>query len=510
MNRSRRKGQPGQVLVLFVLALVAMIGMLGLLFDGGHALALRRQLQDAGDAAALSAANAIAASGPNAGCSATSLPSPGSPRASIVLAAQTAVHASMPSLPNANIDVTCPGGWGGNAVVQVNLGNRSPGYFGGILGMHGFDVATTSQAINGKPPGQTRYSVVLLDQSHLSWPNGFRGCSSLLFSGSNAIAFDGFVQVDSACAASDGGATSGNGGAANIVINNGASINMVGGYLPGALTIVPTPLTGQPYLKDPLLWLPSLQWNTWPTSPPGNLNGGSTNLLRKSSKLTLSGGATILHPGIYVGGIEMKNSAIAYLEPGIYVMTDAANGDGGFTLGSQNAAYGVPLGTTLATAPTDATWAGTCTSSNCGVLIFNTGLTSSSMSGSVKDSITVGAGATLKLRPYKASIDTYTPTPDSSYDNLLFWQDANPVPGPSYLQPDVSLSGGGNINLTGTLYAPSAKVQMGGTSGGAGGNTVDVTLQFIAWDLSFNGNIGFHFYYASDAFVAPMDYGLIK
>jgi hypothetical protein len=503
MKRSRRKDQPGQILVLFVLALVAMIGMLGLLFDGGHALALRRQLQDAGDAAALAAANAIAPSGPNAGCSATSLPSPGSPRASIVLAAQTAVHASLSNLPNANIDVTCPGGWGGNAVVQVNLGNRSPGYFGGILGMHGFDVATTSQAINGKPPGVTRYSVVLLDQSHLSWPNGFRGCSSLLFSGSNNIAFDGFVQVDSDCTASNGGATSGNGGAATITINNGASINMVGGYLPGALTIVPTPLTGQPYLKDPLLWLPTLQYNTWPTT-------GVNSLLRANSKTTLSGGPTILKPGIYVGGIEMKNSAIAYMLPGIYVMKDAANGDGGFTLGSQNAVYGIPAGTTLATVPTDATWPAICTSSNCGVLIFNTNLTSSSMSGSVKDSITVGAGATAKLRPYKASIDAYTPTPDSSYDNLLFWQDGNPMPSSSYLQPDVSLSGGGNINLTGTLYAPSAKVQMGGTSGGAGGNSVDVTLQFIAWDLSFNGNIGFHFFYASDAFVAPMDYGLIK
>jgi hypothetical protein len=509
MIRSRRKDQPGQILVLFVVALVAMIGMLGLLLDGGQALALRRQLQDAGDAAALAAANAIVQSGASVGCSATAGPPPGAPRATIVSAAQTAVHASLPNLPNANIDVTCPGGWGGNAVVQVNLANRSPGYFGGMMGVNGFGVATTSQAINGKPPGLTRYSVVLLDYapppepSHQSWPNGFRGCSSLLFSGSNTIAFDGFVQVDSPCAASDGGATSGNGGAANITINNGASIDMVGGYLPGALTIVPTPLTGQPYLKDPLAWLPPLQWGTWPTS-------GVNSLLRANSKTTLSGGSTILKPGIYTGGIEMKNSATAYMLPGIYVMKDAANGDGGFTLGSQNAVYGVPAGTTLATVPTDATWPAVCTSSNCGVLIFNTGMTSSSMSGSVKDSITVGAGATLKLRPYKASIDTYTPLPDSSYDNLLFWQDANPVPSSTYLQPDISLSGGGQINLTGTLYAPSAKVQMGGTSGGAGGNSVDVTLQFISWDLSFNGNIGFHFYYASDAFVAPMDYGLIK
>jgi Flp pilus assembly protein TadG len=499
MDRSGRTRRQGQILVLFVIALAAMIAMLGLLFDGGQAVALRRQLQNAGDAAALAAANGLIQSGPGAGCSATAGPPPGAARPAIVAAAQAAVHASLPNLPNSAIDVTCPGGWGGNFVVQVNLNSHSPGYFGGIVGIHGFQVATTSQALNGKPPGATKYSVVLLDPSNTSWPNGYRGCSSLLFSGSNFITFDGFVQVDSSCSTADGGATSGNGGAATVVINNGASINMVGGYLPGALTVSPTPLTGQPYLKDPLLWLPAIPWSTWPTS-------GASSLLRANSRTTLSSGVTILKPGIYVGGIEMKSSAVAYLEPGIYVMRDAANGEGGFTLGSQNAAYSIPKGLT---STSNATWSTDCLTSNCGVLIFNTGITSSAMSGSSKDNITVGAGATLKLRPYLSTIDG-TGTNDSSYDNLLFWQDANPVPGPSYAQPVVSLSGGGLIDLTGTLYAPSAKVQMGGTSGGAGGNEVDLTIQFIAWDLSFNGNIGFHFFYSSNAFTRPMDYGLIK
>jgi hypothetical protein len=502
MTRSRRKDQPGQILVLFVVTLVAMMGMLGLLMDGGQALALRRQLQNAGDAAALAAANALVQSGATAGCSATTGPPPGSARASIVSAAQTAVHASLPGLPNANIDVSCPGGWAGNFVVQVNLTSRSPGYFAGIMGQHGFDVATTSQAVNGKPPGATKYSVVLLDPSHATapiWPNGFRGCPSLLFSGSNTITFDGFVQVDSSCSTMNGGAAAGNGNAAVITVNNGASINMVGGYNPGALNISPTPLTGQPYLKDPLLWLPPIQYASWPTS-------GAGSMLRANSQTTLSGGSTVLKPGIYTGGIQMRNSAVAYMEPGIYVMKDAANGDGGFQVGSQNAVYSIPagLGST-----SDLTWNSDCLSTNCGVLIFNTGMTSSAMSGPMKDNISVGAGATVKLRPYLSTIDG-TPTKDNSYDNLLFWQDANTAPSSGYAQPPVSLSGGGLINLTGTLYAPSAIVQMGGTSGGAGGNSVDVTLQFICWDLQFNGNIGFHFFYASDAFTRPMDYGLIK
>ena len=51
---------------------------------------------------------------------------------------------------------------------------------------------------------------------------------------------------------------------------------------------------------------------------------------------------------------------------------------------------------------------------------------------------------------------------------------------------------------------------MAGNSGGAGGSNVELTLQFISWDLQFNGNIGFHFYYQSDEFAQLTDYGLVK
>lgn len=498
LHRSRRTGEPGQILVLFVVSLVAIFAMLGLLMDGGQALALRRQLQNAGDTAALTAANALVQSGANAGCSATAGPPPGAPRAAIVTAARAAVHANLPGIANADIQVTCPDGWD-NFAVQVIVNSQSPGYFGGILGIHGFAVASTSQALNGKPPGGTKFSVVELDPSHSTWPTGFKGCPSVLFSGSNTVIFDGSIQVNSACSSADGGALGTNGNSATVQVNNGASINLVGAYNPGALTISPTPKTGQAPVKDPLAWLPPVPWSTWPTTGP-------TSLLRSPSNLTLSGGATFLKPGIYVGGITMRNSAIAYLQPGIYVMREAANGVGGFQIGSQNKVYSIPS-TSLPT--TDLTWATDCTTANCGVLIYNTGMTASAMSGPMKDSITVGAGATVKLRPYRSTNDG-TGTNDSSYDNLLFWQDADPVPTSSYAQPPITLSGGGQINLSGTLYAPSAAVQMNGNSGGAGGSNVDVTLQFISWDLTFGGNIGFHFFYQSDAFTRPQDYGLIK
>ena len=53
-------------------------------------------------------------------------------------------------------------------------------------------------------------------------------------------------------------------------------------------------------------------------------------------------------------------------------------------------------------------------------------------------------------------------------------------------------------------------VSMGGTSGGSGGGPVDLTLQFITYDLEFHGNTAFHFYYVEADFARPTDYGLIN
>jgi hypothetical protein len=52
-------------------------------------------------------------------------------------------------------------------------------------------------------------------------------------------------------------------------------------------------------------------------------------------------------------------------------------------------------------------------------------------------------------------------------------------------------------------------VYMTGGAGGSGGGT-DLTLQFICWDMTIQGNSTFHFYYQNNKFAKPPDYGLIK
>jgi len=481
----RTAGRPrerGQILVLFVLSLMAMIAMSALLFDAAQALVLRRQLQDAGDAAAIAASNTVQTG--TKGCSATASPAPGSPRPEVVTAAQNAVRAQMPNVANSAIHVSCPDGWK-NYAVEVSVDGQSPGYFGPAVGFNGFGVHTTSQAVNGQVAG-LKYSVVLLDPSNLAWPNGRRGCPSMLISGGPTITFDGSVMIDSGCSPTNGGALATTGNSATLTFNNSAVIKMVGGYAAGPLTISPTPVTGAPTVLDPLK---SALANTL-TSPP--------TPTRYSSKLTFGGTSIVLDPGRYIGGIQLKNSAKAFLHPGVYYIDG-----GGFDIGAQNAVYSVAAGVS---STDDTNWATDCPATTCGVVIVNTGTASGS---GAMGQVTVGAGATLKLRPYNPSADTVTGA-IQAMSNLLLWQFASPAPSSSYAQPSLQLSGGGSVFLSGTVYAPSALVYMNGGSGGSGGASTDVTLQFIAWDITFSGNSTFHFLYQNDAFAKPSDYGLIK
>jgi Flp pilus assembly protein TadG len=484
----------GQILPLFALSLLAMLAMAALLFDGAHALVLRRQYQSAADASALAAANAIQSGSPR-GCSATAGPPAGAPRPAVITAAKTSVAANLPSFDLSKVTVTCPTGWWGNYGVKVDLGTTTPTFFGGVIGISGLTVSTSGTAVNGQVSG-TKYSVVELNQGPPytnGWPGKYNGCSSVLFGGGNTVTLDGSMQVDSACTAAAGGALSENGTSANITFNNSATANIVGQYLP-PVAFTPLPINGQKYVKDPLGGLIAPPWTA-----------GSFPVQSKKTT-TLSGGATVLEPGLYTGGIVMKNQAVAFMHPGLYVFAEDASGNGGFQTGGGNKVYSIPQSLS---STTDSAWTTDCTSANCGVLLYNTGMIGNDIKGSEKDQISVGAGATLKLRPYVSTADS-TGVNDPTYQNLLIWQDVLSKPSATYAQPPIALSGGGSISISGTLYAPSAVVTMGGNSGGSGGSSVDITLQFISWDLQFNGNLGFHFFYQSDQFAKQTDYGLIQ
>ena len=464
----------GQVLVIVAIAFTAMLALLAVLFDGANGMVTRRDMQDAGDAAALAGANVIQVGSPR-GCSAVAGGT--TPRASVAQAVKDSLAINLTWFDANAASITCPSGHE-NQAVAVELSATAPQWFGGVVGgtVH---VTTRSAAVNRVISG-TQYSIVQLDPGNPGWPNGRRGCPSVLLSGGPTVVLQATMHVNSACSAANGGALSTNGSGGSLTMQNSAPIRLVGGYAAGSMTISPAPITGADPIPDPLAKLPPVDTASMP--------------IRSNNKLTLSNETRILEPGIYRNGIELRNSSVALLRPGIFVIEG-----GGLDIGSQAKVLSISAGVTT---PNYANWAGDCPAEVCGVMIYNT-------SGAhALGQISVAAGSTLKLRAYDP--DAVSGGGVADFENILIWQAANPVPTSTYEQPIVRLNGGGNVDIRGTVYAPSAKVEMGGNSGGSGGDVVNLTLQFISWDLEFRGNSAFTFYFNDDEFVRPIDYGLVE
>ena len=479
MFRIRSESEPrGQVLVIVAVAFTAMMALLAVLFDGANGMVTRRDMQDAGDAAALAGANVIQVGTPR-GCATTTGGT--TPRTSIVTAVNASLAINLPWYDVATASITCPTG-NDNQAVAVELSATAPQFLGGFVGGR-IQVSTRSVATN-RIINTTQYSIVQLDPGNMSWPNGRRGCPSVLLSGGPTVTLQATMQVNSTCSAGNGGALSTNGNGGSLTMQNGAPIQLVGGYAAGAMTISPTPTTGATAIADPLANLPPMTTT------------GMT--VRSTSRIILSNTTQTFEPGIYQGGMELRNSSVALLRPGIYVIQG-----GVLSIGSQAKLLSV---STSVTTPNLSNWAGDCPANACGVLIYNTGTASGT---GAMGPISVAAGATVKLRAYDPDAIT-TGDGMADYENLLIWQSASPVPTATYEQPVLALKGGGNIDIRGTVYAPSARVEMGGNSGGSGGDNVNLTLQFISWDLEFRGNSAFTFYFSDDEFARPLDYGLVE
>lgn len=476
----------GQVLPIFIIFLTAMLLIASLLVDGATALLMRRQYQSVADAAALAAANVIQ-SNPK-GCSLTD--PPGAPRAAVVDAARASVQANLPGYDLGGVAVTCPAEWD-NYGVKVDLHGVSPGFFSQVVGITAFAIDTSAVGYNGYTVG-SKYSVVLLDPYNAGWGSQYKGCPSVLFSGGPTVVFEGSLYVNSSCPAGSGGALGTNGNSATVSFAGSTGAYVVGGFNPGPLTLDPYPVVNSRRKADPLAGL---------SAPSG--------LTIKSSRALVygSGTNTVLEAGVYVGGIQLKSTARAFMKPGVYVMQG-----GGLDLGAQTSLYSVKASFTLPATPsawTDTAWATTdCPAGQCGVLIYNTA-GSSGCGCSSMGAVTVGAGANLMLRHYKPGTSGNNVSVDE-WDNLLLWQSASPLPTSNSRQPALALGGGGRVNITGTVYAPSAQVQMLGGSGGSGGEALNLTIQFISWDLSIQGNSSFHFVYSSNDFARPTDYGLVQ
>jgi hypothetical protein len=501
-----RQQQEGQVLVLFAFVLVALVALGGLLFTGAQGLVMRRQLQNASDAAALAAANLLIIEG---GCTAGSEGGP--PRNVVDNAARAAATTNLPDLSTDNISVSCPTGYN-NFAVRVVLTGTSPSFFGA----GGQPVSAASTAVNGQI-GTSVYSVALLNPANLSWPSQRNGCASFLMGGGITATVEGSVMVNSTCRLADNnaGALNTNGSSAALTMASGAEILIGGEYNRRVTVNGMAPIENySPPMVDPLSAI---------IDPPTLLGANLNATLPARTLATVCTGSNrnpcILTPGVYTGGFNPTGAhgSLFVLRPGVYVMRG-----GGFTSGSASF-YTVPPPTTVAdvdvrlryanVAAAEARWSTDCPADpavgRCGVMIYNApSCDACNWSLPNADRISWGSNGSVRLRGYNPRGD-----PDGgtfiSVANIVVWQARLPAPSAAREQPQLHLGGGGSVTLSGTIYAPGAQVMFGGSSSGTGGLTDSALVQFIVWDLQLQGNNNFYFEYRGRYFAFPSSYGLI-
>jgi len=544
-RRERARPEDGQILILFVLMVIVLILFAGLLFTGAQSLVLRRQMQNAGDSAALAAANLM---GTSTGCSQDGSTTP---RTAISTAAVSAVTAIIPGFSSSRIVVTCPTGYS-NSAVQVELSGTTPAYF-----VNALPVSTSSTAFNGSI-FTGAFAVALLDTSNPSWGNSRKGCPSYLVNGGPSVTYEGSLVVNSGCmlTTSNNGAFKATNNAFTMTMLNGASAMVFGQASAGSAAHITPPLTEgfRPALPDPLAGIvppchdvtdPTLSSCLGTTSTNGSLPTRGTLATNGQGGCKVSDPCPIL-PGTYrsmsVG--TGQDAKTVLLRPGVYFIAG-----GGLSLGASARVISIPgpsafCGKTVANpvgqlctdtvavgaydpakwtdAQIEAQWLRDCpdpitnsASSPCGALIYNAksdGSSTWTTNGSA-DAISVGAGSILLLRAYDPATDSIVAnrTLFTAYKNLAVWQARLPAPDAGLPQPVVGMSGGGCVTLSGTVYAAGAEVQFGGSSCGTGGGVdSQAVLQFIAWDLTLQGNNSFYFAYRRSAFATPTGYGLIK
>jgi Flp pilus assembly protein TadG len=543
MDRSHpRDGEHGQVIVLFALFLVALLAMGSLLFSGAQTLVLRRQLQNAGDAAALAAANLMTSNASTTLCTAARISKTATDGSNdLYLAARSSLETNLgwtAAQVASRTTISCPTDAAFlNTGVKIVLSGTGPGYFGsGNLA-----VTTSSVALNGQV-GAGDFSVSMLDPSHITWPSTRRGCPSFLINGGITATFEGSINVDSTCLRSQ------NTNAAMKAMNSAFTMNMVNNstiQVAGEIAagtadhVTPTPVEhARPILPDPLSGLvkPCNAVDAATSCVGTNASLPSVNMAGTGTGICKNQDPCIITPGTYTGGIYAGgggNAGTVLMRPGVYVIRGS-----GLTLKSASARiFSIPWGNatsgyTDATAKTDFAITKTqlevsqmfvakCpsptlanpTPSTCGVMIYNAPSSASSNWNTNNDQINVGAQGVFQVRAYNPDNDTIVAnrTLFRNYRNLIFWQARTPAPtGSGQTQPTISMQGGACVTLSGTGYAPGGQIVFGGGTCGSGGGDSQLKLQFICWDLTLAGNNNFYFAYSKDFFTVPTTYGLVQ
>ena len=281
------------------------------------------------------------------------------------------------------------------------------------------------------------------------------------------------VRVDSNCP-TDAILLSGNGvltapecDVVGMIQTSGGAVNNCTAA-PAGVLVSGDPLRDLPLSPKPALPAPVQPLDAIPGPIPGGCPGSASPATEVApapcaftSGNAINGKVYRIFPGYYPGGIQTSRSTI-YMSPGIYWI-----GGGGISVQSVGGQNGLliskALGDNTGTNPTG------------GVLIYNTvdpvpagGCVGAGCYGPI--TLNGGAGATLALSPIQFTI----------YKGMVIFVDRVAAFGGV---DDIVLNGGGSVlNVTGTIYAPTAPVKFNGSAPDT------ISAQVICYSFQVNGS----------------------
>ena len=503
----------GQVLIITAFAMIVLLAIAAIVVDLGFSWMLHRKEQNAADPGSLAAAKWIN-------------PTVDQPK----MNAEACFYAQengffvgdancAAALASGNLDVNSPpattmaGDYQGlRGYVEVIIRSTHPSFFGQILGQPFATVTTAAVAAN--TPGNANSSALTALGEDCSG-NADNGVSTVsggghvrIFKANPLVDSGGYVHVNATCGNSDD------------VCANGSGTNAlkISGILEN-LDPLPAPFTnvvggcsyqgsgiGQPVcdttfsgcldegaitLGDPMSQLPepwpflNLQAPLCPRiSGPVNVNGPSSdtpcNLKGAGGGGTcplVSGTYTCtMNPGVYYAGWDVQSNVKVVLKPGMYVF----------------AGFGIKIANT-ASMDTVGGVDGSGNPIEARVTIFSTDYTAGCLAGKpnfCQGDITFTAQGALNLKATNSTSCLQVSPTICTWRGILFWEDGTVVQSAG----DITINGGSDLILSGTIYAPESHVKITGGNGSTGCTGTPkacLAIQIIAesWDISGNATV---------------------
>jgi hypothetical protein len=343
--------------------------------------------------------------------------------------------------------------------VEVQIAGSRPSFFEGILGIARQNTGAMGVATNQSDIALP-YSLLALDPTDC-------GASFITGSPGTTITTNGTVHVDSSCTTAPGALQLSGNGVLNAPECDVVGIIQRSGGATNNCTAAPT---GVLVSGDPLRNLPPPPKPAYPAAVQP-LDGGpipagcpGNNPATEASPATcafssgqVAGKTYRIFPGYYPGGISTSKAKI-YMDPGIYWI-----GGGGIDVQSSGGLLiSKAVGDNSGVNPTG------------GVLIYDgvdpvpsTGCTGAGCFGPI--SMNGSPGATLALRPIQSG----------AYKGMVIYVDRATTVG----TVTVILNGANsNLDITGTIYSATGKVQFNGSATDVNGT------QVICYSFQVNGS----------------------